>query len=145
MKRLKRCVALIATVAALSVSSLGVFASETQPDTSSPSSQMSITEYGNVPEARAYNAYVQVIGHSGSCYARSYSNVTAYMHSAMCEVNNNGQSVTQSAWSTLYNTTEVTSARVYASTSKCTYTAYGQSYHQSGGNLFSGQQGVSYG
>lgn len=77
-------------------------------------------------------------------YAQSYSNIPAYYHSTMCSVNNNGQSITSSGWTTLYNSTLVSSARVYATSNICIYTATSRTQHTVSSNVLGGTTSASY-
>lgn len=92
----------------------------------------------------SFDATVMVSGSRSGMYCKSYSNVTAYYHKAQCSVNNNGQSVTRSGWTTQYNTTSASSSYVYSTTNICTYTGEGQSKHTSTSNLKAGTVYKSY-
>lgn len=91
-----------------------------------------------------YNAYAALYGDRSGMYCKSYSDITAYFHKAQCTVNNNGQTVTTSGWTTQYNTTAASSNYVYATTNVCTYTGEGQSKHTSSSNLAAGTLSKSY-
>ena len=110
-----------------------------------PTVQATVEKPGNVPEPRAgWNPRIGLSGNSTRCYAYFATDIEAHQLSAKCKVNNNGQSTSETAWSRLDNTTYVSSAYVYATTSKGTYTAYGEGFRIAGGNLYTGNVSKSY-
>ncbi|MCL2076948.1 MAG: hypothetical protein FWH08_00895 [Oscillospiraceae bacterium] len=142
MQKLKKLLAMvIAGVMVVAMTTIAASAQSVEPMQSISARAVPVRGISPLSD---YSATTTLTSSSSSGYATSTASKNAYMVKAKCDVNNNGQSVLTSGWTTQNNTSKATSGTVKATTKVCTYTAYGESQETATSVLYGSEISKSY-